>query len=171
MEYLYSPRTKEYSITTAKRWGLLFILTLLFNCNTMKENKFIISGDTELLKNSKICIVKTSETGKKKIGSALYLNEQELIIVNNDIAEYYKIYVSFKDSLVTVLKFENINRNIAKEDITLIMEKDKNGLVGIRNGHSSSIKILIPLEEYLKKENIGDTNKINEEKKYFFFKH
>ena len=153
MEDAFDPFTKEYLTTIVKKAGLLFFSVFILNCNSMKENKFIISGNEDLLANSKICIVKNSETGTKEVKSLLYLNKHHLVSVNNDIAEYYNIYVSFNDSIVTVLKFENINRNISKDDINLEMEKDDDGNVGIKNSYAKSLTPLIPFEEYYRLKN------------------
>ena len=155
----------------AKKSALLFLLIFLINCETMKENKFKIIGNKAIIDNSKICVIKTSEHGEQSIRSLVYLNTQQVVTVNNDLAEYYNIYVSYNDKEVAILNFENIIRNISKDDITLILEKDKDGNVGIKNSYAKNLTLLIPFEAYLKQEGITDPDIITKQRSYFFNKY
>ena len=107
MVHLSNQHTKGFSTTIVKTILFLTLLTNL-SCNKMNEQNFKVFGDESLLKDCKINIVNKTESENKIIESLLYKGKIQEIPINNETGEFYKIYVSYNDDLITTIEFENI---------------------------------------------------------------
>jgi hypothetical protein len=135
----------------------------------MNEQKIKVIGEESLLKDCKINISTSTEINKKTTESLLYKGKIKEIPIDNETGEFYKIYVSYNDSLVTSIEFENILRNMNNPpDVFLIIEKNNNGFIGVKKTHSKEFSILLPIEDYFKLNKIDDEETKNKEKKLFF---
>jgi hypothetical protein len=141
----------------------------------MSKQDFKVYGEEVILKDCKINIFIEDETGNKKQNTILYKGKLNKITPETEIGELYKIYVSYKDSHVNVLKFENIFRNASdqinhfyidkRDDIISVMFVGREAEIKSKEGFT---KILIPIDEYFKTQNITDEKLIAKEKSYFF---
>ncbi len=149
---------------------LVILLITTIACK-MKNENFNIYGDEELLKNSKINIVEIDDLGNEKTKTLLFLGNKKIVEPKTETSAIYKVYISYKDSLVNVLKFENIMRN-ANDHINYLYLNKENDLIMLRYvGRESEIEtkkgfgiFLLTKEEYYKVNNIEkeDVKKNNE---------
>ncbi|WP_271784930.1 hypothetical protein [Aquimarina algiphila] len=144
------------------------------------EPEFELHGDTMLLQNMKINMLSIKEekypNRESKIETLLYDGEKYKI--HNQNIVNYEVYFSYKDSLVGVLKFENVMK-WAKDYINhLYVYKDKDSIylqyigretqIQDKKGFMSSPAIL--LNDFYRKENIvSDKEKEVLKKKFFDF--
>lgn len=159
---------------------LLFAILLIniITCTTM-EPEFKVYGDTKIIQDVKINLAITRQ--------GEYPNNESAIItlydkgkkytpqIKNALA--YKVYFSYKESYVTVLKFENVMQwandyinhlYIYKEnDAIYIQYIGRNSDIDPRKGFKSLP--LISLNDFYEKENII-TEKQKEETRNIFFK-
>lgn len=134
----------------------------------MNEQNFKVFGDESLLKDCKINIVNKTESENKIIESLLYKGKIQEIPINNETGEFYKIYVSYNDDLITTIEFENILRNMKNPpDISFTIQKNNNGFIGIKET-AKDFSVLLPIEDYFKLNKIDNEESKNKEKKLFF---
>lgn len=167
MVHLSNQHTKGFSTTIVKTILFLTLLTNL-SCNKMNEQNFKVFGDESLLKDCKINIVNKTESENKIIESLLYKGKIQEIPINNETGEFYKIYVSYNDDLITTIEFENILRNMKNPpDISFTIQKNNNGFIGIKET-AKDFSVLLPIEDYFKLNKIDNEESKNKEKKLFF---
>ena len=168
MVSLSNQHIKEFLTTIAKNILILILLTNL-SCNKMNEQKIKVIGDESLLKDCKINVSTSTEANKKTTESLLYKGKIKEISIDNETGEFYKIYVSYNDSLATSIEFENILRNMNNPpDVILIIEKNDKGFIGVKKTHSKEFSILLTIENYFKLNKIDNEETKNKEKKLFF---
>ena len=173
MEIL-SKQNIKVILTIIAKTTVLSILLINLSCNNMSNQKFKVFGDEVLLKDCKINIFTTDETGFKKANTLLYNGKIFDVKSSEEMGEVYTIYVSYKDSLVNTLEFENIFRNAKDQVNNFYIDKNKNIITikfigresDLKNGQGSEA-IFIPWEDYLKTNSIAK-EKIKENKEVFF---
>lgn len=166
---------KAISMNIAKTIIILLILLTNLSCNKMDKQDFKVYGDTLLLKECKINIIKINESGVATKQTLLYNGKQFLVESESEIAEAYTVYFSYKDSLINVLKYENIFRNTNDQVNHFYFAKNK-GTISVKFvGRRDDLKnkqgfttTLIPFDEYQKRNTI-DEQKDKEEIKQLFF--
>jgi len=146
----------------------------------MNNPDFKIFGDKELLKDCKINLKLGFQKYKDGKYDDIYLyktilNKGEIKEFPYEDYDYIDIYVSKNDSLVSVLRFENIMRNANDYINHLYLKKEHNLIKILYVGRESGIKneqgihkILIPLEDFYKQENIKKNEEKEITKKLFF---
>ena len=169
MEHSLSQHTKECLTTIVKY--ILFSLILITNltCNKMNKQNFKVFGEDDLLRNTKINIVETGETGEKIEKTFLFKGEKYDVEAEVETGGVYEVYVSYKDSLVNVLKFENVMRNANDYINHLYLTNTDNKINILYVGRESDIAkkkgfnvFLIALDEYYKIHDITSDNEIKE---------
>ncbi len=168
------------TIESNSKFYLLIILILSFtNCTTM-EPEFELYGDTVLLQNMKINMLSIKEekypNRESKIETFLYDGEKYKI--QNQNVVNYEVYFSYKDSMVGVLKFENIMKWANDYINHLYVYKEKDTIYIQYIGRETQIKDkkgfisnpAIPLSDFYKKEKII-SNVVKEEFEKKFFKY
>lgn len=158
----------------------LLMLTAAFSltsCTTM-EPKFELYGDAVLLQNMKINMLSIKDVkypnSASKIETLLFEGEK-YNVQNNDVMSY-EVYFSYKDSLVGVLKFENIMKWANDYINHLYVYKDEGGIYLQYIGRETEIKdkkgfISLPamsINEFHEKEKI--VSKVKKEQVERFFK-
>ena len=143
----------------------------------MSNQNFKIIGDDELLKNCKITIVKTDENGVSLKKSLLFKGEVFDVVSESEIAEIYDIYVSYKDSLVNQLNFENVFRNVDDRICNLYLNKKDEQFfvkfvgreIDLKN-NQGFLKPLISLKDFLNVNKIvEDSARSKVEENFFSF--
>ena len=174
MEHLSNQHIKEFLTTIVKNILILIILTNL-SCSKMNKQYFKVIGEESLLKDCKINIVKNTETG---------FETKETLLLNGNLNEvksleedfYYNIYLSYKDSLVNKLDYENIMGGENNQINHFYLYKDKDIIffkfVGKEDFLKSIVErpknVLIPIENYFKLNKIDNEETKNKERKLFF---
>lgn len=127
----------------------------------MDQTEFKVYGNKELLDYSKINIYQQDENGKKQTETLFYLGELKEFKPNDEIAVFYEVYISYKDSLVNTLKFENVMRNANDHVNHIYIQKENDEISVIYIGRESEIEtqkgfrtVLIPLNKYLELNHI-----------------
>jgi uncharacterized radical SAM superfamily protein len=140
----------------------------------MDKQNFKVFGDQSLLKDCKINIVKNTETGfETKETLLLNGNLNEVKSLEDDF--FYKIYISYKDSLVNKFDYDNIMGGEDNQINHFYIYKNKDIIslkfVGderfLKTGYGFDV-LLISLEDYFKKNKIDNEESKNKEKKLFF---
>jgi hypothetical protein len=170
-------RIQKKSIFSVKTFLLLFTLIFL-SCNKVDKtnNGFEIFGEDALLKNIKVNSIKNREDGAEKKQTLLFNRKQFSVQEENETAYFYRIYLSYKDSLVSVLEYENILRGDKNQinQIYLFKEQDsisfkfigsKEFLPDIDNRPAEHF---ITLEEYFQQKNINTIEEKSKAKELFF---
>lgn len=160
-----------------KMFYLLSIL-IFVGCNKMNEHKdnFEIFGEESLLKDIKLNVVKRSEIGLKKKETLIFNGEKYIVEEENETGFVYKIYVSYKDSLVNAMEYDNIMRGDDNQINHFYLYKNKDivyfKFVGVKKNlqemEDRPIHSLIPVDEYFMQKRICNEDSISKEKKLFF---
>jgi len=145
----------------------------------MNDSNFKIFGDQNLLKDIKINIVETRETretretGEKKVNTLLFLGKKSTIEAETETSVLYTVYVSYKDSLVNSLKFENIMRNSNTYINHLYISKKDDSIILTYIGRESKINegvniVLLPKKEFFRNNNIEKQEEMKDYENLFF---
>lgn len=162
---------------TIVKYIFLFILLILMQCKQMESKEFKVFGKEELLKNSKITIIEISDSEPDKVQTLLNLGNVTKLKTENKVSLIYEIYISYKDSLVNVLKYENIMVN-ANDHINHIYINEEDSMIKVTYfGRESDLKsqegfskILLPKKEFFRINNIEKKEDIIKYEKFFFNK-
>ncbi len=151
------------------------LLVINQSCKKMDNQEFKVFGDAELLNNTKITIVEVGDFDSEKIRTLLFFGRRMKLKPETEVGVVYKIYISYKDSVVNVLKFDNVMRNANDHINHLYLEKEKDIINIIYVGRESEIrskkgfyKILIPVEDFYKQEGIIKNEDKEKAKKLLF---
>lgn len=141
----------------------------------MDGQYFKVFGEKSILKDCKINIYRVDENGNKK--EITLLNNGVLFKIKSetDMAEDYKVYISYRDRLINTLEFENVFRN-ANDQINHFYIDKKNEIISITFiGREVEIEnkqgfttILVPVDEYFEQKRISSEDLKDKEKKLFF---
>jgi hypothetical protein len=174
MAHLLNHRTKEFLTIIVKITLLVLILTNL-SCKKMDGQYFKVFGENSILRDCKINIYKVDENGNKKEMTLLDKGVLFEIKSETDIAEDYKVYISYQDRLINTLEFENVFRNASDQISHFYIDKKNETISIIFIGREAEIEtkqgfvtILIPIDEYFVQKRIRSEDSINKEKKLFF---
>lgn len=163
-------------MTTARYLSLIILIITKLSCK-MENSNFEIYGNEELIKHSKINIVKIDDNGNERQQTLLFFGKTNIIKAETEVGATYKVYISYKDSLVNVLQFENVMR-YANDHINrfyMIREKDYISVLYIGRKANLNNKegfrvFLIPTKDFFKLNAIEDKEDKNKYKKLFFTK-
>jgi hypothetical protein len=151
------------------------VLSINLNCNTMNHQEFNVFGDKELLNNCKINVFTTDETGATKQMTLLENGLTNSVPYEIEIAEMHSLYISYQKTKVNVLKFENVFRKANDQISNLYLTKKDDVITIIFVGREAEIPIqkgfktvLLPIDDYFKKQNITDSKEVEEQKQLFF---
>ena len=153
----------------------VLVLSINLNCNTMNHQEFKVFGEKELLKNCKINVFTTDETGATKQKTILDNGVINSVPYEIEIAEVHSLYVSYQKTKVNVLKFENVFRKANDQISNLYLTKKDDIITIIFVGREAEIPtqkgfktVLLPIDDYFKMQNITDTKEVEEQKQLFF---
>jgi len=142
---------------------LIFTAVNLINCNTM-EPDFKVIGDTSILQDVKINleIIRQEEYPNNESAIVTLYNKGKSYRPEIENAYKYKVYFSYKNSSVTVLKFENVMQwandyinhlYVFKEnEVIYIQYIGRKSEIEKRKGFKSTPAI--SLQDFYEKENI-----------------
>ena len=183
MVSLSNQHIKEFLTTIVKRILFLIVLTNL-SCSKMDKQYFKVFGDESLLKDCKINVSTYRQISYNPTTSK-YISTEELntVLFNGKFCEIesleddniYTFYFSYKDTLVSKECVENIYYG-ASDRISHFYITKIDGVVSVLFvGREGEIKkkrgletVLIPVEDYFKKNKIENEEIISKEKKLFF---
>ncbi len=172
MEHMSNQPIKVLLIAIFKA---IMIMLLLINlsCNNMNKEDFKVFGEEVILKDCKINIKKSYAENNNKTETVFF--NGKLRNIEPDNYAVYSIYLSFKDSLVNVIHMENVFYGASDQINHFYIDKKQNMISVLFVGRESEIKskkgfqkILIPIDDYFKTQNITDEKLIQEEKGKFF---
>lgn len=140
------------------------------------QDNFEIFGDESLLKEIKLNVIKTSETGLEKKETLIFNGKKYIVRAENETGFVYKIYASYKDSLVKVMQYENILKGEENQINHFYFYKNKDIIsfkfVGNKEFlpmiNESPEYILVPLNKYFIEEEI-QTEELKKNEKALFF--
>lgn len=140
------------------------------------QDNFKIFGDESLLKEIKLNVIKTSEAGLEKKETLIFNERKYIVKAENETGFIYKIYVSYKDSLVKVMQYENILKGEENQINHFYFYKNRDVIsfkfVGSKEFlpelDVSPEYILVPLNDYFIEEKINTEELKNNEKTLFF---
>lgn len=157
---------------------LLAIVLTVLNCKKM-DPEFKIYGDEDLLKDIKINIKFIREyyqrDNESKLVTALYKGKRYK--VQEEYADTYIFYLSYKDSLVAMVEDENIMQYADGYINHLYVKKDENDQIylfyvgmeaDIKRGWGLKTPPVIPLHQFFEKEKITAPSEQEKYTKYFF---
>jgi hypothetical protein len=127
----------------------------------MNEQEFKVFGENEVLKNCKINIVKVNEQGVEKKETLLCNGKQYSIKTEDEVGAIYTVYFSYNDSLVNIIKYENILRGTNEEINNFYITKNQSAVLAKLIGKKNNLKIgkghqvvLMPIVDYFKEQKI-----------------
>lgn len=174
MGNLLNQHIKGFLTTIVKVFLQLSLITTVA-CTKMNEQTFKVFGKENIVKNTKINIIKTDDRGAKTENTLLFLGKEYDINAETEVGTNYKIYVSYKDSLVNILKFENIMRNANDHINHIYLNEENNNINVIYIGRESDVakhhgfmKTLIPKNDFYKANDISDDKMIEKYNQLFF---
>ena len=175
MEYVSNPRNKKYVTISGKYICYLIFLLINLTCIKMNKQNFKVFGKQELLKNSKITIVELGDLNTENTETVLFLGKEKEMEAKTEVAAVYQIYVSYNDSVVNVLKFENIMRNANDHINHLYLTKEKDAIQLQYMGREADLVnkqgpgiLLLSKEEFFKINNINTEQEIEKCENLFF---
>ena len=164
-------KKRNFFLSTTNSFYVVFLFLIVvtnLSCNKMDKQKFKVFGEESLLKDCKINIINLTGVKQGIVETLLYKGKIKEISIDDEVGEVYRVYVSYNDSLVTTIKFEDILRNMKNPpDIAFVIQKNDNGFIGIK-GTAEGLSILTPIDDYFKKNKIDNEETKNKEKKLFF---
>lgn len=150
-------------------------LLLILSCKKMDKQYFQVFGKEELLKNTKINLLKIDDQGHKSTSTILCNGKLNKIDAENEAAFIYEFYISYNDSHVQILKMENIFRNASDEVNQLYLEKKDNNIFVKFIGREADLKVnegfqkkLILKDEYYKLNHIQEDEELKKNNQLFF---
>jgi hypothetical protein len=154
----------------------LLLLNINLNCKKNMDNQYFrIIGSEELLKHCQVNLLKIDERGRETLQTILCKGKLNQVKAENEIGCIYIFYVSYKDSMVNVLKIENIMRNANDHIDYLYLSKERDLIRFQYVGRESEIEtkrgfgvFLLPKKEFYKINNIQDKNEIETKELLFF---
>lgn len=164
---------------------LISIVLINLSCNNMNKADFKVFGEESLLKDCKINVSAYRQIGydnntSKYIGKeelrTLLFNGKSYEVESSEDDSIYIIYLSYKDSLVNILEYENVMGGEESVINHFYIIKNKDGIavkfVGSKELLNSIKDIpsnnLITLEEFFRQKKINSEELKNKEKKLFF---
>lgn len=157
---------------------LLIVILILLSCNKTEETNtnFEIFGEDALLKNIKVNIIKNREDDVEKKQTLLFNGKQFSVQEENETAYFYRIYLSYKDSLVSVLEYENILRGDKNQINQVYLFKEKDGIsfkfIGSKEFlpdiDNRPAEQFITLEQYFLQKNINTVEGKSKVRELFF---
>ncbi|WP_241280400.1 hypothetical protein [Chryseobacterium cucumeris] len=176
MENLLNQHIKGFSTTIVKVFLQLLLITTVA-CTKMNEQTFKVFGKEDILKNTKINIIKIDDRGAKTENTLLFLGKEYDINAETEAVATYELYVSYKDSLVNILKFENVMRNANDHINHIYLNEENNSINVIYIGRESDVvkhhgfmKTLMPKNDFYKANNISDDKTIEKYNQLFLMK-
>lgn len=174
MENLLNQHIKGFLTTIVKVFLQLSLITTVA-CTKMNEQTFKVFGKEDILKNTKINIIKIDDRGTKTENTLLFLGKEYDINAETEVGATYELYVSYKDSLVNILKFENVMRNANDHINHIYLNEENNSINVIYIGRESDVdkhhgfmKTLMPINDFYKANNISDDKTIEKYSQLFF---
>lgn len=171
MGNLLNLRTKEFLMITVNLSSLLLSLS----CKNMEKQYYEVVGKEELLKKSKICLLKVDEKGNENIQTILCNGKLNKIEVENEIASINRFFISYNDSQIEILSMENIFRNASDQINHLILEEKDNEILIKFVGRRADLdadkgfqKKLTAKDEFYKIHNIQSEEEIKKNNMLFF---
>jgi hypothetical protein len=173
MAHLLNHHIKEFLTIIVKITLSVLILTHL-SCNKMDKHNFKVFGEESLLKDCKINVYKSSENLQRTETLLFKGNQYEVKSSESDIR--YIVYVSYKDSLVNTIDYENIMGGEENQINHFYIQKNKDVIVVkfvgleelLQEVEDRPIDVLIPVDEFFGKKKINSEELKNKEKKLFF---
>lgn len=178
MTNLFRNRRIQENLRLGVKTFLLLFTLILLSCNKTEETNtnFEIFGEDALFKNIKVNIIKNREDGVEKKQTLLFNGKQFSVKEENETAYFYRIYLSYKDSLVSVLEYENILRGDKNQINQIYLFKEKDGIsfkfIGSKEFlpdiDNRPAERFITLEQYFLQKNINTVEGKSKVRELFF---
>lgn len=153
---------------------LLVIVLMFLSCDNKNKNNFEVFGEESLLKDCKINVYKSGED--LQMTKTLLFNGNRYEVKSSETDIRHIIYVSYRDSLVNIIDYENILRGEENQINHFYLYKNKDIISFKFIGNEEFLKekeespghILIPINEYLIQKHVDTEELKNKEKRLFF---